>query len=916
VVVGSIGDDLRMDYTAIGDTTNLAARLESIAKPRAILFSANTHKLVQNYFEFESIGNVKIKGKKKTQIAYNLTGAAKVETRIEVAVAKGLTKFVGRSNEIQTLKEAYEKAKSGSGQVVGVVGEAGVGKSRLIIELQHILPEGEYTYLEGRSLHYGRAMAYLPILDIVRTFFDIQENDNELVMQKKLQEKLFQIDEQFQSKLPSFQDLLSIEVYDEKYHHLDSGQKRVRIFEAIRDLFVRESKQRPVVLTIEDLHWIDKTSEEFLSYLIDWLANNRILLILLYRPEYSHNWDSKSYYNKIGVNQLSPNNSTELVKAILEGGEVVPDLNDLILGKAGGNPFFVEELTHSLKENGLIQIKDQQNVLNVKVSEILLPDTIQGIIAARIDRTEEKLKRIMQVASVVGREFAFRILKSIMGMSEELKSRLLELQGLEFISEKRLFPELEYIFKHALTQEVAYNSLLKKHRKEIHEKIGAAIKLLYSDRLEEYYELLAYHYGHSDNSEMALEYLERANQKSIGMNAMQEAIAFFEDAMKILDTMPDTEENRQRRISLLSNQFFVFRLLNRAPEFYEILLNFEPMAIGLKNKGVLGAFIGTLGYCEYSFGDYDKGINSLTKGIQLCKKAGNIEVATAAYVALETVYNFIGSYDQVFKLKKEIIHLLKQRFNPRLYVQALIIAADAYIYLGRWQEALKECQKALDTAQEYSNDSLISFSTAVFSMIHRIRGDQIQALKFSKMAVEKAPTPFDKLVSKTALGAAYCNAGEPMKGIDLLEKLLPIYHSAKYIPMEVSTNIVIGQGYWFAGSYDQAKQALGQGLALAKRYNMRFCIGWAHQLIGEIELMNNVSEAAAHFEKSNDNLQEIKAESILPLSYAGYGRYHKKRGNTELAREYLTKALEILERLGTLIGPEKIRKELAELPKA
>jgi len=916
VVVGSIGDDLRMDYTAIGDTTNLAARLESIAKPGAILFSANTHKLVQNYFEFESIGDVKIKGKKEAQIAYNLTGAAKVETRIEAAVAKGLTKFVGRSNEIQTLKEAYEKAKSGSGQVVGVVGEAGVGKSRLIIELQRILPEGEYTYLEGRSLHYGRAMAYLPILDIVRTFFEIQENDNELVIQKKLQEKLFQIDEQFQSKLPSFQDLLSIEVYDEKYPHLDSGQKRVRIFEAIRDLFVRESKQRPVVLAIEDLHWIDKTSEEFLSYLIDWLANNRILLILLYRPEYSHNWGSKSYYNKIGVNQLSPNNSTELVKAILEGGEVVPDLNDLILGKAGGNPFFVEELTHSLKENGLIQIKDQQNVLNEKVSEILLPDTIQGIIAARIDRTEEKLKRIMQVASVVGREFAFRILKSIMGMSEELKSRLLELQGLEFISEKRLFPELEYIFKHALTQEVAYNSLLKKRRKEIHEKIGDAIKFLYSDRLEEYYELLVYHYGHSDNSEMALEYLERANQKSIGMNAMQEAIVFFEEAMKLLDKLPDTEENRQRRISLLASQFFVFRLLNKAPELYDMLLHYEPTALGLKNLGVLGAFYGTLGYCEYSFADWDKSIKSLTKGIQLCEQAGNIEVATAAYVALESVYNFIGSFDQVFKLKKEILQLLKKRFNLRLYVQTFIIASDAYIYLGRWQEALEECQKALDIAQEYSNDSLISISTSVISMIHRIRGDHKQALEYSKMAVEKAPTPFDKLVSQTTLGVAYCHTGEQRKGIELLEKLIPIFNFAKYVPMQVSTNIVTGQGYWLAGSNDEARQALEKGLALAKRYEMKFYLGWAHQLIGEVLLISNTAEAAAHFEKSIDVLEEIKGESILPLSYAGYGRCHKKQGNIEEAREYLTKALDMLDRLGTLIEPEKIRKELAELPKA
>ena len=249
-----------------------------------------------------------------------------------------------------------------------------------------------------------------------------------------------------------------------------------------------------------------------------------------------------------------------------------------------------------------------------------------------------------------------------------------------------------------------------------------------------------------------------------------------------------------------------------------------------------------------------------------------------------------------------------------MLVQTYILAADSYLYLGRWQKALQECQKALDTAQEYSNDSLISFSTAVFSMIHRFQGNQKKALECGQLAVDKAPTPFDKLVSQTALGGAYCNAGETSKGIELLEKLIPIYHAAKYIPMEVSTNIVIGQGYFFAGCYDRAKQALDQGLALATRYGMRFCVGWAHQLIGEIELMNNASEAAAHFEKSIDVLKEIKAESILPLSYAGYGRCLKKQGNMGEARTYLTKALEMLERLGTLVEPEKIRKELEALP--
>ena len=914
VIVGSIGDDLRMDYTAIGDTTNLAARLESVAKPGTILLSVNTQKLTQNFFEFESLGDVKIRGKKEKLKAYNLLGVAEVKTRIEASVAKGLTKFVGRMREIQTLKDAYEKAQSGAGQVVGIVGEAGVGKSRLIVELQKCLPDGEYTYLEGRSLHYGRAMAYLPILDVVRLYFDIQENDNELIINKKLQEKIHQLDEHLKSKLPTFQDFLSISVDDEKYLHLDSEQKKVKTFEALRDLFLCESEDRPVVLAIEDLHWIDKTSEEFLSYLIDWISNTRILLILLYRPEYVHQWGSKSYYSKIGVNQLSPQTNAELVQAILEGGEVASELKKFIFGRAGGNPLFVEELTHSLVENGSIQLKDHKHILTGNVSENLLPDTIQGIIAARIDRTEEELKQIVQVASVIGREFAFRILQSIMCMCEELKSRLLKLQGLEFISEKRLFPELEYIFKHALIQEVAYNSLLQKRRRDLHERIGDAIELLYPDRLEEYYELLAYHYRRSDNREKALEYLEKANEKSIDFSAASEAIAFFDEAMNILDIMPDTEENRQRRISLLSNQTMVIRLLNRVPEFYSKLKSYKPTAFGLNNEGVLGAFYVGLGYCEYSFGDWDKSIKSLTKGIQLCEKAENIEATTTAHVALETVYLTINSYDKVLELKKEILELLSQRFNLRWYVQALVVASATYAQLGRWQDSLEECQKALKAAEEYSNDSLISLARVFFSYAHMWRGDPNQELECSKLAVEKASTPIDKLMSQTMLGAAYCHTGDPGKGIELLEKLIPIYHSVKFVSWEAIAKLFIGQGYWLAGSYDQARQALETALALVERYKMRFNIGWAHQLIGEVLLLISTAEAASHFEKSIDVLQKINAESILPLSYAGYGRCQKKKGNMSQAREYLTKALEIFERLDTLAEQDKIRKELAELP--
>ncbi len=531
VIVGSIGDDLRMDYTAVGDTTNLASRMESMADPGGIVVSAHTQRLAKEFFEFVSLGKVEVKGKKEPQEAFGLIKTGAVETRIGASAAKGLTRFVGRKTSMTALINAFEKVKSGSGQVVGIVGEAGVGKSRLLLEMRSLLPQGEFVYLEGRCLYYGGSMPYLPVLDILRSYFEIKEGDREFLI-KKMKEKIFDLDETLKGLLPFFQELLSLKVDDEVFEKLDPKAKRERTFEAVRDLFVRLSQEKTLILAIEDLHWIDKTTRDFLEYLIGWLASSPILLILLYRPEYTHPWGSKSYYSQIGLDQLGMESSSELIKAILEEGEVAPQLRQLILNRAAGNPLFIEEFTHTLLENGSIERRDMQYVLNRKPSDIQVPDTIQGIIAARMDRLEESLKRIMQVASVIGREFAFRILQAITGMREELKSSLFNLQGLEFIYQKNLFPELVYMFKHAITQEVSYSSLLLKRRKEIHEKIGRAMEGLYSGSLDEYYGLLAFHYERAEIRDKALHYLSRAADRAKAIYANEEAIVFYRSAIE------------------------------------------------------------------------------------------------------------------------------------------------------------------------------------------------------------------------------------------------------------------------------------------------------------------------------------------------------------------------------------------------
>jgi len=594
VVVGAIGDDLRMDYTAIGDTTNLASRLENMARLGTILVSSHTHKLAKDFFEFKSLGKIEVKGKEALQEAFKLIKAGEVDTRIGASVAKGLSRFVGREKSISSLMEAYEKTQSGSGQIVGIVGEAGVGKSRLLLEFKKRLSNDNFIYLEGRCLQYGGSVVYLPVLDILRSYFEIKDGDQELLIKKKMEERILRLDEKLNGVLPAFHELLSLKVEDQSYQKLEPIQKREKTFEAIRDLLVRESQDRPIILVVEDLHWIDKTSEEFFGYLIEWLANTQILLVLLYRPEYTHTWGSKSYYTKIGLTQLTSQSSAELIQAILYDCEIESGLETLILNRSVGTPLYIEELTQSLLENGTIQREQNQCFLAVEPKDIQIPDTIQGIIAARMDRLEDNLKRTMQVASVIGRDFAFRILQTITGVREELKSYLLNLQGLEFIYEKSLFPELEYIFKHALTQEVAYNSLLHKRKKEIHGKIGEAIEQLYTERLEEFYEILAYHFVQAEGWEKAFLYLSKSGNKARQAFANQEAIGFYTKAIDVSNRITPALQEKEELLSIYEGRGLVWLLLFKLDEAIDDFQIMRQIACASGNKRKEGESLGHL----------------------------------------------------------------------------------------------------------------------------------------------------------------------------------------------------------------------------------------------------------------------------------------------------------------------------------
>jgi predicted ATPase len=607
-----------------------------------------------------------------------------------------------------------------------------------------------------------------------------------------------------------------------------------------------------------------------------------------------------------------------MVTSLLDTEDIDSDLEDLILEKTEGVPFFIEELIKSFKDLKIIERKDNRYRITKDIKAMTIPAMIQDVIMARVDTLPEGTKGLLQTVSAVGREFNYDLIKRVTGLAEqELLSHLSGLKDSELLYERGIYPQSTYIFKHAFTQEVAYDSLLLKRKKEIHKDIGKAIEALHPGRLEEHYELLAYHYGRSANTDKAMEYLDMANQKAAKLSAMEEAKAYFDEAMELLDTLRETEENRQRRISLLANQEFVFELLFKFQEYYDLLIRYEPMARGLGNPELLGAFYGRLGHCHFAFGHYDQAIQTLTKAAELCEAAGNAEDAGHAYAYLILSHSDRGDYDRVLALKEELLRTMEQSFNVRLYVRGLSGTQHAYSYLGRWDEAVEEGKKALSVAEEFSDNSLISLAASHLSLTYSWKGDLGQAVVYGELAVQKAPTPGDKARSQRSLGWALCRAGEPNSGIELLTAaILPIFRAGGFMAFETPLRCYLSEGYWLAGEADKARQKLEEGLEMADRCGARYYVGFAQRLLGEIALKTNPAQAALCFEKSIAVLQEIKAENELALAYVGYGRLHKQQNQIAQAREYLMKALEIFERLGTILEPDKVRETLAELPEA
>jgi class 3 adenylate cyclase/tetratricopeptide (TPR) repeat protein len=848
VVVGRIGDNLRMDYTAVGETTNVAARLQAQAEPGAIVLSQGTYERVRGFADVDSLGPVAVKGADDV-VAYRLNGLRPSRSTLDAVPERALSRFVGRDHDLAGLHNALAHAEAGRGQAVGIVSEPGMGKSRLLLEFRQSLTGRRLTYLEGRCVSYGATIPYHPLLETLRTNCRIADTDLPEVAAGKVAAAVAEVGLEAGDTLPYLLHVLGLKEGTSRLGALGPETVKARTFEALRQLTLRGSRLRPVVLVVEDLHWIDRTSEEFLATLADSLPGARVLLVTTYRHGYTPGWMGRSYATQLALRALGESESLEILRSVVLEETLPPTVIGAILTRGEGNPLFVEELARTVRDREYIS------------ADLAIPNTLQGVLSARIDRLSEQSKELLQLASVLGREFPSRLLAALWGDPSTLTDRLQELVRLEFLYERTWGADPVYAFTHVLTRDAAYGSLLESHRRRYHGAAGHALEDLFADRLHEAVDLLAHHFGLSAEGEKAVDYALRAADKARRRWANAEALAYFEAALRRLDALPDTDVNRLRRIDGVLEQSEVRFALGEHAEHLQALESITALVGTSGDPRRRAAWHYWVGFLHGMTGSHPSlAIGHCQQAVHTARTGGITDIEAYAQSCLTQVLAFTGDLRQGIEVGEAAVAAFEARGESWWAGRTLGHLVPIANGLGEWERARAYGDKALAHACALDDRRLKIMALLRLASTLIQRGEAQEGLRLCDEATALGPGPFDAVGVQAVRGHALVKAGDFEVGTVLLEKALEWLDRSRLRYTRCQIGLWLAEGYIRGGARPKAELVLRSILDEAALLGYRHLEGVTHRLLAESLDGEDVSE---HIEAAIALLRETGAQHEL-----------------------------------------------------
>ncbi len=885
VVFGPISPSFRKK-TAIGDAANLGARLQQAAAPGEILVSEAVHALSQGYATFEPVGPLTVPGKREIVTGYRLLGVSIWRAARDAVSPARQTSFVGRGSELALLEDLLRQVKNGQGRMVGIVGEPGIGKSRLLAEFRRRV-EGCVTWVDGRCFSYGSAIPYQLALDLLRGHCSVGETDSAEAIAEKVRAGLRDAAMDAGQDSPVLLHLLGLKVPGDAPSLSNPEAIKAKSFEVLQRLCLNGSRRRPLVLALEDLHWIDAISEELLEALAQQVGNTSILLLASYRPEYWKPWARNLGMAEISLRPLSRDDSSHIVKSTLRGAELTDPLTEEIVSRADGNPLFLEQLALHAGETGAH--------LN-----LMVPQTIHGVVMARIDRLPEPEKQLLQTAAVIGREFSLRLLRAVWQGREPLEIQLHELSRLEFLDE---WPDDEgtaYVFRHALTQESAYASLLERDRRRRHAAIGKALEQLYRDRTDEVAELLALHFDRSDDAEKAVDYATAAAVKAGRGWANTEAVKYFDAALRRLDAMSNTANNRLRRIDAVLKQAEVKYGLGRYAEQITSLEEIQNLIEELGNARLRATWYYWTGFLHsVSGGRPEVATGYCEEAVKIAASAGLEEINAFAQSCLAQIYLIAGMPRKAIAVGERAVATFEACNNPWWAALTFWHMSSSANYLGEWDSSIKYCRRGLQHGIALRDTRLQIVSWSRMGSAYIQRGDLEEGLKCCDEAFGLAPMPRDAALTRAIRAYGEFKAGRVDVGIAELSRALRWFKTSQMRYTYLRYALWLAEAYLCTGDQTCALKLINDGLSASQETGYYHLEGLWHWLMAECCALEAPKLAENHIHSAVELLGNAEARNDLGRAMLTQAALCQRAGDAETARELLFQASAIFQELGT-----------------